>query len=115
MGIHKLSDQIIEYAERMSDVADAAQGKRIRTRTARRWLLLPAVGAGLLAVVRSDSFTRQAKGVVDEAKSRASDLPDDLMSRVRQTTQATSSSSNGRSSKRRTTRKPRATSKSGAR
>jgi hypothetical protein len=49
-----------------------------------RWLLRPASGAAVLAVVRSDYFSRQAKGVVDEAKDRASELPDDLMKRVPQ-------------------------------
>jgi hypothetical protein len=84
-SIQKLSESMIDYAERMSDMADAAQGRRHKP-VARmtRWLLLPASGAAILAVVRSDYFTRHAKGVVDEAKDRASDLPDDLMKRVRQ-------------------------------
>ena len=29
-GIHKFSAQVIDYAERLSDVADAAQGKNHR-------------------------------------------------------------------------------------
>ncbi|HEX7309771.1 MAG TPA: hypothetical protein VF232_01215 [Gaiellaceae bacterium] len=92
-SIHKFSDQVIDYAERLSDVADAAQGKGIRRgSTGTRWLILPAAGAGLFALVKSDFFTRQAKGVVEEAKTRASDLPDDLLSHVRQTSQASSRS-----------------------
>ena len=84
--IHRFSEQVIEYAERLADVADAAKGKAVRRRgAARRWLLLPAAGAGLYALVRSDSFTQQAREVVDEAKTRASELPDDLMKRVRHT------------------------------
>jgi hypothetical protein len=84
-SIQKLSESVVDYAERVSDMADAAQGRRHKP-VARmsRWLLLPASGAAVLAVVRSDYFSRQAKGVVDEAKDRASELPDDLMKRVRQ-------------------------------
>ena len=84
-SIQKLSENVIDYAERMSDMADAAQGRRHKP-VARmtRWILLPATGAAALALVRSDYFTRQAKGVVDDAKDRASDLPDDLIKRVRQ-------------------------------
>jgi hypothetical protein len=52
----------------------------------RRWILLPATGAALYAVAKSDFFARQARGVMDEAKSRAAELPDDLMTRVKQTT-----------------------------
>ncbi len=83
--IQKLSESVIDYAERVSDMADAAQGRRHQP-VARmtRWVLLPASGAAVLALVRSDYITRQAKGVVDEAKGRASELPDDLMKRVRQ-------------------------------
>ena len=110
-GIHRFSERMIDYAERMSDVADAAQGRNPRRSGARRWLLLPASGAALYALVQSDAFSKQAKGLVDEAKTRASDLPEDLMSRVRQTAPTTTSSTNGgrrkrsSSSPRRTTRK----------
>lgn len=87
--IHKLSERMIDYAERLSNVADAAQGKRMARRRngVSGWLLLPAAGAGLYAMVRSEFFSRQAKEVVDEAKTRASELPADLMKSVRQTTQ----------------------------
>jgi hypothetical protein len=91
-SIHKLSSQVIDYAERMSAMADAAKGKRQARGTLRRWLLLPASGAALYAVVRSESFSRGAKGVVDEAKTKASELPEDLVARVRDTTKSTSSS-----------------------
>jgi hypothetical protein len=85
-GIHRFSSQVIDYAERLSDMADAAEGKhRHRGGGTTRWLLLPASGAALYALLRSDSFSRQAKEVVDEAKTRASELPDDLVTRVRQT------------------------------
>jgi hypothetical protein len=42
--------------------------------TTTRWVFLPAAGAGLHTLVRSDFFTRQAKEVVDDAKAFASDL-----------------------------------------
>src|SRR4030095_15321449 len=88
-SIHKFSDQVMDYAERLSNMADAAQGKGARrgSSTGTRWLILPAAGAGLFALVKRDFFTRQAKGWVDEAKTRASDLPDDLLNHVRQTSQ----------------------------
>jgi hypothetical protein len=103
-AIHKFSEQVIDYAERLSEMADAAEGKhQNRGGTMRRWVLLPASGAALYALVKSDFFSRRAKGVVDEAKARASDLPDDLMGRVRQTTaRGSTSGQNGSASTRRT-------------
>ena len=97
-GIHKFSAQMIDYAERLSDVADAAQGKNHSHRHAAsttRWLLLPASGAALYALVRSDAFSRQAKEVIDDAKTRASELPEDLIGLVRQTTERSSSQNGG--------------------
>ena len=94
-GIHKFSAQVIDYAERLSDVADAAQGKNHqRAGATTRWLLLPASGAALYALIKSDSFSRQAKGVMDDAKTRAAELPEELIGLVRQTTER-SSSQNG--------------------
>jgi hypothetical protein len=84
-GIHQFSEKVIEYATRLSDVADAAQGRRHTGGGLVRWTVLPASGAALLALARSDFFARQAKEVVSEAKTFASDLPDDLMGVVRQT------------------------------
>jgi hypothetical protein len=119
-SIQKFSEYVIDYAERLSDVADAAQGKGSRraSSTGTRWLILPAAGAGLFALVKSDFFTRQAKGMVEEAKTRASDLPDDLLSHVRQTSQTSrtgsprtrTSTANGTTSsarKRSSARKPK--------
>jgi hypothetical protein len=86
-SIHRFSAQVIDYAERLSDVADAAQGKNHRhASSATRWLLLPASGAALYAIVKSDSFSRQAKDVMDDAKTRAAELPEELIGLVRQTT-----------------------------
>ena len=97
-GIHKFSAQVIDYAERLSDVADAAQGKNHsyrHTASAKRWLLLPASGAALYALVKSDSFSRPAKEVIDDAKTRAAELPEELIGLVRQTTDRSSSQNGG--------------------
>jgi hypothetical protein len=67
-AVHEFSERVIDYAERLSDMADVAQGKHHRRVRTRRWLLLPATGAALYAVLRSDMFSRQAKEVVEEAK-----------------------------------------------
>ena len=100
-SIQKLSAQVIDYAERVSEIADVAQGKhQQRVGRTTRWLLLPASGAALYALIKSDSFSRQAKDVMDEAKSRASELPEDLMTRVRQS----APSKNGSQSSSSTTR-----------
>jgi hypothetical protein len=98
--IYKFSDRVIDVGERLADVADAVQGRGHRKgRGAARWLLLPAAGAGLYALATNGSFTRQAKSVVNEAKERASDLPEELVGRVQQTTGQTSSrAKNGRQS-----------------
>ena len=114
-SVHKFSEQVIELAERLADVADAANGKGIRKGGATRWLVLPAAGAGLYAFAASGSLTRHAKGVATQAKERASDLPDDLMGLVRQATRtssgrkASSRASNG-SRRRRTSSAARKTS-----
>jgi hypothetical protein len=94
--IQKFSERVIDFAERLADVADAAEGKGRRRGSgngATRWVILPAAGAGLYALVRSEFLARQAKDVVKEARTRASDLSNDLMNSVRQTQK--SSSRNG--------------------
>jgi hypothetical protein len=105
-AIQRLSAQVIDYAERLSGMADVAEGKDRRRGSMRRWIALPASGAALYAVVRSDFFSRQAKDVFDEAKSRASDLPDDLMTRIRETVEEPSTGNGARSSKRSTRARP---------
>jgi hypothetical protein len=109
--VHTFSERVIDLAERLEDIADAAAGKGARSgRSGARWLVLPTVGAGVYALVTNKSFGRQAKGVIDEAKRRASDLPEDLLNRARTTTQrqrsrpASRSGQNG-SSRRGSTRK----------
>jgi hypothetical protein len=108
-SVHKFSEQVIDLAERLADVADAANGKGVRKGGTTRWLILPAAGAGLYAFAASGSLTRHAKGVATQAKARASDLPDDLMGLVRQATRTsssrkTSSSTSNGSRRRRSTR-----------
>jgi hypothetical protein len=88
-GIQEFSEKVITYATRLSDVADAAQGRRRSGGSRLRWT---ASGVALLALVRSDFFARQAKEVVNEAKTLASDLPDDLMAVVAKQTGASASS-----------------------
>jgi hypothetical protein len=113
--IQRFSTQVIDYAERLSGMADAAEGKRPRRGgTVRRLLVLPASGAALYALVRSDFFSKQAKEVMGEAKTRASELPEDLRSRVRETVEEPSTGngsqrrgSKSSSSKRTSTRKPK--------
>jgi len=101
-GIHKFSEHVIDLAERLEDVADAANGKGIRRGSfGTRWLILPAAGAGLYALATSGSFSRQAKDMMDQAKTRASELPDDLMKGVRQTSKK-STSRNGSKGRRQT-------------
>ena len=92
--VNKFSEQVIDLAERLANVADAAKGKSTRRgMPGARWLLLPAAGAGLYALTTSGAFTRQAKEVVNEAKARASELPEELVGRVHE---ATGSARNGR-------------------
>jgi hypothetical protein len=104
--VHKFSERVIDLAERTSAVADAAQGERMGGRGIRaRWLILPAAGAGLYALMTNGSFTRQAKNVASQAKERASDLPEELADRVQQaTSQKSSSSSSGSRTRKSTTR-----------
>jgi hypothetical protein len=100
-AINKFSERVIDLAERLEDVADAAEGKgRRRSGSGARWLILPAAGAGLYALATNASFARQAKDAVDQAKTRASELPDDLMSRIRQSSSTSASRSGGQSSRR---------------
>jgi hypothetical protein len=119
-SIHRFSESVIDLAERLSNVADAAagnpptKGRNGAAGTTTRWVILPAAGAGLFALAKSDFFTRQAKGVMDEAKTRASDLPNDLMKRVRQTAPK-STSQTSTSSQRSSTSSQRSSTKSGNR
>jgi hypothetical protein len=99
--INKFSEQMIDVAERLADVADAAKGKGIRRGSmGTRWLLLPAAGAGIYALATNGTLAKRAKGVVDGAKTRAADLPEDLINRVRR---ASTTSRSRTQNRRRTT------------
>jgi hypothetical protein len=110
---HKLSERIIDMAQRFEDVVDAAEGKGARGSggIGTKWLLLPAAGAGLYALMTSNSVGRHAKGVLDQAKNRASELPDDLMNRVRQSSQTQGTRSNGATSRSSSARRSNSTRK----
>ena len=103
--IKRLSEQIVEFGERMGNVADAAQGKDGQRTLRARWFVLPAAGAGLYALITNRTLGRQAREVVNEARTRASDLPEDLLKRVNKATrsEAARSASNGRRTTRRRT------------
>jgi hypothetical protein len=97
--VKRFSEQVIDYAERVGNMADAAQGKDPGRAPRARWLVLPAAGAGLYALATSGKFTRQAREVAKEAKDRAAELPEVLLSRVQQTTSNGSGSSGRKSSR----------------
>ena len=93
--VHKFSEQVIDLAERLADVADAANGKGIRKGGVTHWMILPAAGAGLYALATSGSLSRRAKGVVNQAKARASVMPDELLGLVRQASKTSSGRKTG--------------------
>ena len=109
--VHEFSERVIDLAQRLEDVADAANGRGNRgsgSGISAKWLLLPAAGAGAYALITNNSVGRRAKGVIDEAKARAAELPDDLMNRARQASQpqrrsgsASSTANRSRNSRRR--------------
>jgi hypothetical protein len=105
-SIYKFSEHVIDLAERLEDVADAAQGKgRRKGGSGTRWLILPAAGAGLYALATSGTFSRQAKDVMGHAKARATDLPDDLLGRIRQSSRKSTSRSGAQSKRQSNTRR----------
>lgn len=108
----KFSERLIDLAERFADVTDAAQGRGNRHGGSfqARWLIIPAAGAGLFALGASGSVMRRAKSVAQQAKGRASELPDDLMKRVHRATRSSSATNGARSSAQ--TRTRRSTSRS---
>jgi hypothetical protein len=98
MDIQGFSERVIELAERMSDVADAAAGKQRKSPSAfTRLVVLPATGAGVYALVKSDFLGQHAKVAVKEAKTRGADLSDDLVNSVRQASQSPPKSSSASS------------------
>jgi len=108
--MNKFSEQVLDLAVRFADITDAAQGKGNRKSMGARWLILPAAGAGLYALGASGGFKRSAKKVMSQAKERASELPEDLMNRVQQTSGTTQSrSTNGRQTTRKSSTRRRQT------
>jgi len=91
--INKFAEQVVDLAERFADITDAAKGKGNRKGVGARWLVLPVAGAGLYALGSNGSFTRKTKKVMNQAKARASELPNDLMNRVEQVSGGTESRS----------------------
>jgi hypothetical protein len=106
--IDTFSERLVDLAERFADVTDAAQGRGNRQGGIRaRWFVVPAAAAGIYMLGASGSLRRQAGNVAKQAKDRAADLPDDLMSRVHRATRKTTTGgarSNGRSTTRSTGR-----------
>ena len=104
--IDRFSERLVDLAERFADVTDAAQGRGNRQGgIGPRWFLLPAAAAGMYLFGANGSLRRQAGNVAKQAKDRAADLPDDLMTRVHQATRKpTTARSNGRSTSRSTGR-----------
>ena len=110
--VKKMSEGLIDMAERFADVVDAAEGRGARKAgNGAKWLILPAAGAGVYALATSSSaFARRTRKLMSRAKDRATDLPDaDLFGRVKEVTgtEQKASGSNGRtqSTRRRQTRR----------
>jgi hypothetical protein len=112
--VKKMSEGLIDMAERFADVVDAAQGRGARKAgNGAKWLILPAAGAGVYALATSSSaFARRTRKLMSRAKDRATDLPDtDLIGRVKEVTgteqRASSSSGRTQSARRSQTRRSR--------
>jgi hypothetical protein len=110
--VKKMSEGLIDMAERFADVVDAAQGRGARKAGyGAKWLILPAAGAGVYALATSSSaFARRTRKLMSRAKDRATDLPDaDLIGRVKEVTGVEQSASNSsrrtQSTRRRQTRR----------
>jgi hypothetical protein len=55
----KMSEGLIDFAERFADVVDAAQGRGARKASGgAKWLILPAAGAGVYALATSGNSGR---------------------------------------------------------
>jgi hypothetical protein len=87
--VNRFSEQLIDVAERFADTVEAIQGKGSRQGGfAARWLVLPAAGAAVYALATSTSSTaRRTRGLMRQAKDRATDVPDAvLFGRVKEVT-----------------------------
>jgi hypothetical protein len=105
--VNRFSDGLIDMAERVADVVDAAQGRGARKAGAgAKWLILPAAGAGLYALATSSSsLARRTRNVMSRAKDRATDLPDDLVGRVKEVRTETAASTSGTEGRTQTARR----------
>jgi hypothetical protein len=106
--IDTFSERLVDMAERFADMTDAAQGRGHRQGGIRaRWVVVPAAAAGIYLLGASGSLRRQAGSVAKQAKDRATELPEDLMTAVHRATRKPTSSgttSNGRTTTRSTGR-----------
>jgi hypothetical protein len=112
--VNRFSEQLIDLAERFADVVDAAQGHGHRKAgPGAKWLVLPAAGAAAYALATSSSsLAKRTRGLMQQAKDRATDLPDsDLFDRVKDVTgvgeDGSSSKTQSSSGRSRTTQKRR--------
>jgi hypothetical protein len=113
--VKKMSEGLIDMAERFADVVDAAQGRGARKAgTGAKWLILPAAGAGAYALATSSSaFARRTRKLMSRAKDRATDLPDtDLFGRVKEVT-GTEQRASGSSGRTQSTRRTQTRRRSG--
>ena len=103
--IDTFSERLVDMAERFADMTDAAQGRGNRQGGIRaRGVVVPAAAAGIYLLGASGSLRRQAGTVAKQAKDRATELPDDLMSAVHRATRKPTTTSNGRTATRSTPR-----------
>ena len=76
-NVNKLSESMIDVAERFADIVDAAQGKGGRkSGLDLKWWLLPAAGAAAWVVTSTSGAARRTRKLMGQAKDRATDLPD---------------------------------------
>jgi hypothetical protein len=103
--IDTFSERLVDMAERFADMTDAAQGRGHRQGGIRaRWVVVPAAAAGIYLLGASGSLRRQAGSVAKQAKDRATELPEDLMTAVHRATRKPTTSSGTTSNGRTTTR-----------
>ena len=98
-SIQKFSSQVIDYARQLSTRWQRGGKHPQRTRYPQAVdCCFPLSGAALYAARRSDVLAARPRESPDEAKARASELPDDLLSRVQQTSVQSSSQNGGQRS-----------------
>ncbi len=95
--VNKLSESMIDVAERFADIVDAAQGKGARKGgLGLKWVLLPAAGVTAWVVTGSSGAARRTRKLMGQAKDRATELPDAaLFGRVKEVTGLADESQSG--------------------